>query len=79
MQTHKDHFDDKLIRDRSVQVAGLPIDSDTSKVRTGQSGEYREQLSAEISNQLDEIWHDQITKELGFDDYASMIATLTQK
>ena len=79
MQIHKDHFDDKLIRDRSVEVAGLPPDSDTSKVRTGQSGEYRQQLGADISNQLDEIWYDEITKELGFKDYASMIGTLTRK
>jgi hypothetical protein len=36
-------------------------------------------LGADISNQLDEIWYDEITKELGFKDYASMIGTLTRK
>lgn len=78
MQTHNDRFDDKLIRERSVEVAGLSPDSDSSKVRTGQSGEYREQLGADTSNQLDEIWYNQITRELGFEDYTSMIATLAQ-
>jgi hypothetical protein len=71
-----DDFDDKLMRDRSVEIAGLSADSDTSKVRTGQSGEYSQQLGADISNQLDEIWYKQITKALGFKDYTSMIATL---
>ena len=78
MQTHKDRFDDKLMRERSIEVAGLSADSDSSKVRTGQSGEYRQQLGADVASELDEIWHEQITKELGFEDYASMIATLQQ-
>jgi len=79
MQKHKDRFDDKLMRDRSVEVAGLSADSDTSKVRTGRSGESRQQLGNDISNQLDEIWYNQITRELGFEDYTSMIATLAQE
>jgi hypothetical protein len=77
MQKHRDHFDDKLMRDRSVEIAGLSADSDTSKVRTGQSGEYSQQLGADSSDQLDEIWDKRITKELGFKDYTAMIATLT--
>ena len=78
MQTHKDRFDDKLMRERSIEVAGLSADSDSSKVRTGQSGEYRQQLGADVASELDEIWHEQITKELGFEDYAAMIATLSR-
>jgi len=76
MQQHKSHFDDKLMRERSVTVCGLPADSDSSKVRTGQVGESRQQLSPEVVAQLDEIWQQQITAELGFENYAAMIATL---
>ena len=76
MQQHKDHFDDKLMRDRSVARAGLPADSDSSKVRAGQVGQARQHLSEAVTNELDVIWHREITQELGFDDYASMIATL---
>ena len=79
MQKHKDRFDDKLIRERSIEVAGLSAGSDSSKVRTGQTGEYRQQLGADVAGELDEIWHEQITKELGFEDYASMIATLSRE
>jgi len=76
MQRHKDRFDDKLMRDRSVALCGLPADSDSSKVRTGQVGESRTQLSAEVAGELDAIWQREITPETGFPDYASMIATL---
>ncbi len=78
MQAHKDRFDDKLMRERSVAVAGLPKDSDSSKVRTGQTGEARGQLSKAVLEELDAIWQEQITSEFGFSDYNEMIATLTR-
>jgi hypothetical protein len=77
MQKHKDRFDDKLMRERSIAVTGLPADSESSKVRTGQVGESRKQLGADVAAELDQIWQERITKELGFKDYASMIATLS--
>lgn len=76
MKKHSDRFDDKLIRDRSIAVAGLCPDIDSSKVRSGQIGESHQQLSTDIAEELDEIWAKKITSELGFADYASMIATL---
>ena len=76
MQKHNDRFDDKLFRERSIAVAGLSADIDSSKVRSGQVGESRQQLSVDVIQELDAIWADKITSELGFTDYASMIATL---
>ena len=76
MQRHKDRFDDKLMRERSVAVAGIPADSESSKVRTGQVGEARQHIGAEVCAALDKLWLERITQELGFVDYASMIATL---
>ncbi|CAA0125549.1 Uncharacterised protein [Halioglobus japonicus] len=76
MQKHKDRFDDKLMRDRAVAKAGLPADSEASKVRDGQVGQSRQALGADVVRELDELWHERITKDLGFTDYASMIATL---
>ncbi|MEP5766659.1 MAG: sulfotransferase domain-containing protein [Halieaceae bacterium] len=78
MQQHKDHFDDKLMRERSVDVLGLPANSDSSKVRSGLVGESRKQLSAEVVEQLDALWQQHITAELGFEDYACMIGSLRQ-
>jgi hypothetical protein len=76
MQKYKERFDDKLMRERSTVVAGLPPDSESSKVRAGQVGESSERLGADVATEFDQIWHEMITRELGFKDYASMIATL---
>jgi hypothetical protein len=79
MQQHKSHFDDKLMRERSIAVVGLPEDSDSSKVRKGQVGESRQQLGAEVVQQLDALWQQHITAELGFEDYATMIGSLSSE
>lgn len=76
MQRHKDRFDDRLMRDRSVAVCGLPADSDSSKVREGRVGESQRQLGPEVAAELDAIWRERITGELGFESYAGMIASL---
>jgi len=79
MQQHTDRFDDKLMRERSIALVGLPEDSDSSKVRTGQVGESKQQLSAEVVKQLDALWQQHITAELGFEDYAAMIGSLSNE
>ena len=76
MQQHQHCFDDKLMRERSIAVAGMPVNSDSSKVRSGQVGESKQQLSAAVQAQLDALWQQHITAELGFEDYPSMIAKL---
>lgn len=76
MQQHGGHFDDKLMRDRSVAVAGIPADSDSAKVRVGQVGQAKQHLSESVVEELDAIWRKEITRELGFEDYAAMISAL---
>ncbi|MEH6559231.1 MAG: sulfotransferase domain-containing protein [Oceanicoccus sp.] len=76
MQKHSDRFDDKMMRERSIAVAGLPADSDSAKVRNGQVGESHQQLSAEVIAELDECWQRNITSALGFENYAAMISSL---
>ncbi len=76
MQQHKDRFDDRLVRERSVAVCGLPADSDSSKVRSGQAGESHQKLGEQVLAALDALWQDRITAQFGFEDYAQMIAAL---
>jgi len=76
MQKNSDHFDDRLMRERSIAVAGLPVDSDSAKVRSGQVGESHLQLSAGVVAELDERWQKNITSELGFENYAALISNL---
>jgi hypothetical protein len=76
MHRHKDRFDDKMMRDRSVEVCGLPADSESAKVRVGRVGESSQQLSPEVTAELAAIWRSRITPELGFENYQAMIADL---
>ncbi len=77
MLAHKDKFDDKLMRERSEKVAGLPTGSDSAKVRKGEVGEHRQELSAEIIAGLDAIWQREITPRLGFPHYEDLAAALS--
>jgi len=76
MLAHKDRFDDKMMRERSEAVVGLPPGSDSSKVRKGAVGEHRQELSPEITAGLDAIWQREITPRTGFAHYEDLAAAL---
>ena len=76
MLAHKDRFDDKLMRDRSERLSGLPPGSDSAKVRKGEVGEHRQELSAEIIAGLDAIWQREVTPRFGFAQYEDLAAAL---
>ena len=70
MLEHKDRFDDRLMRERSETVAGLPVGSDSAKVRTGKVGEHLQEIPAVVSLEMDEIWAEEIAGPLGYQSYA---------
>jgi hypothetical protein len=72
MLAHKDRFDDKLMRDRSEQLLGLPPGSDSAKVRKGRVGEHKAELPREVADEMDAIWRREIGARLGFDSYAAL-------
>jgi hypothetical protein len=72
MTAHKDRFDDRLMRDLSERVAALPAGSDSAKVREGAVGSHRRELPAEIGEELDLVWAEQIEPALGFADYEAL-------
>ena len=76
MLRHKHLFDDKLMRERSEQVAGLPPQADSAKVRKGKVGENRHELPTEIRERMDEIWHERVTSATGLNDYAEAAQVL---
>lgn len=76
MKEHTDRYDDLLMRELAHARAGLPLISESSKVRTGNVGEHKQALSADLEAALDAIWQREITPETGFADYASLIASL---
>lgn len=75
MQAHKHKYDDKLMRERSEQVCGLPPGSDSAKVRNGRIGQHQE-LSSAIVEELDAIWAATIHREFGLADYPALLKTL---
>ena len=77
MLTHKDRFDDALMRKKSEEVSNLPTGSDSAKVREGKVGS-RTALSKKTLTRIDEIWKKEITPVLGFGNYDEMLAELQQ-
>ncbi len=75
MLAHKDRFDDYLMRKLSEERMDLPEGSDSAKVREGRSGSGA-MLSDRVRGELDRLWEEEITAELGFVDYPSLIAEL---
>ena len=77
MLTHKDRFDDALMRKKSEEVSNLPTGSDSAKVREGKIGS-RTALSKKTLTRIDETWEKEITPVLGFSNYDEMLAELHQ-
>ena len=79
MLAHKDRFDDRLMRDRSEQIGGLPPGSDSAKVRKGKVGEHATELPPEISAEMDRVWAEEIESKFGFASYAAMADALARE
>ena len=78
MLAHKEKFDDRMMRERSEEVAMLPPGADSSKVRRGEVGAHRYELGADVTlyrrTDVPTVWKETIQAELGFEDYAAMEA-----
>ena len=76
MKTHHDKYDDLMMRERSEAVCGLPLGSDSSKVRSGEVGAHRLELSDRLVHDLDATWGETITADLGIPSYEALLETL---
>ena len=76
MLANKHQFDDHLFVVLSESVAGIPIGSDSAKVREGKVGSHAQVLSSELIARLDDIWATQITARYGFETYNDMTSAL---
>lgn len=74
MLSHKDRFDDKLMRELSENFGGLPSGSDSAKVCA--AGPRPAELPPSLSERMDCIWAERIAPVLGFPDFAALEAEL---
>jgi len=78
MLANKNKFDDLGMRVLSERNCGLPPGSDSAKVRLGKVGSHRDELTAELIAEMDALWTEHITRQLGYSDYAALEAALTR-
>lgn len=78
MLAHKDRFDDRLMREHSERIAGLPPGSDSAKVRKGEIGAHWYELPPAVSDKMDQIWQEEIAVPLGFPTYQELRAALAR-
>jgi hypothetical protein len=76
MLGHKDRFDDKLVRERSEAVCGLPSGSDSAKVRLDDIGSRAPKLSREVLAEMDALWEETIGREHGLASYEEAVGLL---
>lgn len=69
MAANREPFSEPLQRAFAAEVAGIPIDSDATKVRQGAVGQNRQELASATREKLDEIWAETIAAEFGYTTY----------
>ncbi len=78
MKARGDRFDDRMLRERSERVCGLPPGSDSAKVRRGRVGEHRHELRPALLEALEQAWNEEIAAPLGLGSYEVLRAALAE-
>jgi hypothetical protein len=76
MKAHHDKYDDLMMLEHSEVVCDLPLGSDSSKVRSGEVGAHRVELSERLVTDLDATWGETITADLGIPSYETLLEML---
>ena len=75
MLEHKHRFDDAMMRHLSETKGGLPPGSDSAKVRSS-DGSHADDLPADLSCRMDELWAEKVTPVTGHSSFAELEAAL---
>lgn len=79
MLEHKDKFADPMMRALSEERCGFQPGSDSAKVRKGGVGGHKQELPAEIGEQIDAAWAEYVEPETGFADYDALDAAIRKR
>ena len=74
MRAHERQFDDHLVRQARDAACGLPPAGVTTKIRTGRVGDHVGELSADLCEALDALWHELIAEPFGLRSYEELRA-----
>ena len=72
MVEHMDKFDDGMVARALEEKAGVPADSDSTKVQAVASD--AKQVPPAIAEQIDAMWAERVTPVTGHADFASLVA-----
>lgn len=78
MRAHLDQFDDHELLTRLEKTLDVPRDRRLEKVRAGQIGSGKRELSAEVRSTLDALWKSEIAEPLGFQSYDDLRAKIAE-
>jgi len=74
MYKNKDKFDDAMVARALEERAGIPPDSDSSKVQA--SGSSADELPRAISAEIDQLWAERVLPTTGHATFASLATTV---
>lgn len=76
MKAHQHLFDDNLVHRMRDPACGLPPDSASTKVNSGQVGGAAGLVTDDMRAAFEQKWHDTLGAQFGLPDYASLRAML---
>ena len=79
MKTHKDRFDDALMRAHGEKIAGIPSGADSSKVREGRIGDHKKSVPDSIIEALDAAWAEKVEPVTGFANYDELLKAVENR
>lgn len=79
MLTHKDRFDDAMMRALSEARGGLPPGSDSAKVRAVGGEQRRAELSREQLEEFDAVWQSDVAAHIAMPDFSTVESALRDR
>jgi hypothetical protein len=76
MLEHKDRYEDPMMRRLSEVRCGLPLGSDSAKVRAAGTGFSRKSIDPALMTEIGAVWTARVAPATGFADYAALEAAL---
>jgi len=78
MRANNEKFDEKITNELNEKIGFIPFGGDSYKVKSGKIGSYKNLISDELENELDEIWAERIGVRFGIYTYEDMVSILGQ-